>query len=65
MGMNMITIGSEKAMEVIQRHFPDMTLLSLSGCFEMWDRVPYRISVTTDFHSSFQATSVLTRSHQL
>ncbi|KAE9385087.1 hypothetical protein BT96DRAFT_1026701 [Gymnopus androsaceus JB14] len=31
MGMNMISKGTEKALEVLQQHFPDMITLALSG----------------------------------
>jgi len=31
MGMNMISKGAEKALEMMQRHFPDMSVLALSG----------------------------------
>ncbi|KZT34793.1 hypothetical protein SISSUDRAFT_991369 [Sistotremastrum suecicum HHB10207 ss-3] len=31
MGMNMISKGTEKALEVLQEYFPDMTVLALSG----------------------------------
>jgi hydroxymethylglutaryl-CoA reductase (NADPH) len=31
MGMNMISKGTEKALEVMQKHFPDMITLALSG----------------------------------
>lgn len=31
MGMNMISKGTEKALEVMQKHFPDMIVLALSG----------------------------------
>ncbi|KAF9226329.1 hypothetical protein BS17DRAFT_698606 [Gyrodon lividus] len=31
MGMNMISKGTEKALEVVQKHFPDMVTLALSG----------------------------------
>ncbi|KAH7869130.1 hydroxymethylglutaryl-coenzyme A reductase-domain-containing protein [Lentinula edodes] len=31
MGMNMISKGTEKALEVMQQHFPDMITLALSG----------------------------------
>jgi hydroxymethylglutaryl-CoA reductase (NADPH) len=31
MGMNMISKGTEKALEVLQRYFPDMVVLALSG----------------------------------
>ncbi|KAG6333016.1 hypothetical protein ID866_6069 [Astraeus odoratus] len=31
MGMNMISKGTEKALEVMQKHFPDMVTLALSG----------------------------------
>ncbi|KAG2121980.1 hydroxymethylglutaryl-CoA reductase, partial [Suillus clintonianus] len=31
MGMNMISKGTEKALEVIQKHYPEMIMLALSG----------------------------------
>jgi hydroxymethylglutaryl-CoA reductase (NADPH) len=31
MGMNMVSKGTEKALEVMQKHFPDMVVLALSG----------------------------------
>jgi hydroxymethylglutaryl-CoA reductase (NADPH) len=33
MGMNMVSKGSEKALEVIKKNFPDMEIISLSGNF--------------------------------
>ncbi|XP_070162686.1 3-hydroxy-3-methylglutaryl-coenzyme A reductase isoform X2 [Polyergus mexicanus] len=33
MGMNMLSKGTEKSLQIVQNHFPDMEILSLSGNF--------------------------------